>query len=252
MHAPEALREQQFGFAAHLRDPSLHPAPPAIEERRLVVYRELFFNSLRDLLSGNFPVIRRLFGEDRWSSLVRDFYRDHRCQTPLFPEIAREFIRYLETIELPPDAPWLRELAHYEWAELALDIAEADPASMDFDPDGDLLEQSPQPSPLAWALAYAWPVHRLSEDYRPIETPDEPTFLLVQRDDTGRVRFHQITALVFRLLQRLDESPESSGREQLLALAQEAGAPDPQAFLADGGAMLQQLKQARVLLGTRR
>ena len=95
-------------------------------------------------------------------------------------------------------------------------------------------------------------MHRLSEDYRPIETPDEPTFLLVQRDDTGRVRFHQITALVFRLLQRLDESPESSGREQLLALAQEAGAPDPQAFLADGGAMLQQLKQARVLLGTRR
>lgn len=252
MHAPEALRAQQFGFAAHLRDPLLHPAPPAIEERRLVVYRELFFNSIRDLLSGNFPVIRRLFGDDRWSALVRDFYREHRCQTPLFPEIAREFIRYLDGIELPADAPWLRELAHYEWAELALDIAEADPAAMDFDPEGDLLACPPQLSPLAWALAYAWPVHRLSEDYRPAQAPDEPTFLLVQRDDSGRVRFNQITALVFRLLQRLDEAPQLAGREQLLALAQEAGAPDPQAFLADGAAMLEQLRQARVLLGTRR
>lgn len=252
MHAPEVLRAQQFGFAAHLRDPALNPAPPAIEERRLVVYRELFFNSIRDLLSGNFPVIRRLFGEDRWSALVRDFYRDHRCQTPLFPEIAREFIRYLDDIDLPADAPWLRELAHYEWAELALDISENDPTAIEVDPDGDLIEGAPQPSPLAWALAYAWPVHRLSEDFRPMQAPDEPTFLLVQRDDDGGVRFNQITALAFRLLQRLDEAPTLSGREQLLALAGEAGAADAQAFLADGAAMLLQLKQARVVLGTRR
>lgn len=252
MHAPEALRAQQFGFAAHLRDPMLNPAPPAIEERRLAVYRELFFNSIRDLLSGNFPVMRRLLGEDRWSALVRDFYRDYRCQTPLFPEIAREFIRYLDGIDLPVDAPWLRELAHYEWVELALDISENDSAAIHVDLDGDLVEGAPQPSPLAWALAYAWPVHRLSEDYRPTQAPDAPTFLLVQRDDQGRVRFNQITALVFRLLQRLDEAPALSGREQLLALAGEAGAPDAQAFLADGAAMMQQLKKARVLLGTRR
>ncbi|MFT3806696.1 DUF2063 domain-containing protein [Arenimonas sp.] len=251
MHAPDALRAQQFELAAHLRDPVLNPAPPAIEERRLAVYRELFFNSIRDLLSGNFPVIRRLFGEERWSLLVRDFYREYRCQTPLFPEIAREFIRYLDDIELPPDAPWLRELAHYEWVELALDISEGDPLALACDPFGDLLEGAPQPSPLAWALAYAWPVHRLSEDYRPMAAPAEPTFLLVQRDDEGRVRFNQITALVFRLLQRLDEAPEISGREQLFALAWEAGAPDPQAFVVEGAAMLEQLRQARVLIGTR-
>lgn len=252
MHAPERLREQQFGFAAHLRDPALHPAPPAIEDRRLAVYRELFFNSIRDLLSGNFPVIRRLFGEERWSALVRDFYRDYRCQTPLFPEIAREFIRYLDGIDLPADAPWLRELAHYEWVELALDISENDPAAMDAEADGDLLDGQPLPSPLAWALAYAWPVHRISEDFRPLEAPPQPSFLLVQRDDEGGVRFNEITALVFRLLQRLDEAPQLSGREQLLALAQEAGAPDEQAFLVEGAAMLQQLRLARVLIGTRR
>lgn len=252
MHAPDALRAQQFQLAAHLRDPSLNPAPPAIEERRLAVYRELFFNNIRDLLSGNFPVIRRLFGEDRWTALVRDFYRDYRCQTPLFPEIAREFIRYLDGIDTPADAPWLRELAHYEWVELALDISEGDASAIAHDVQGDLLEGVPQPSPLAWALAYAWPVHRLSEGYRPRDLPIEPTFLLVQRDGDGRVRFNQITALVFRLLQRLDEAPTLSGREQLLALAREAGAPDPQAFVDDGAAMLEQLRQNRVLLGTRR
>jgi hypothetical protein len=49
-------------------------------------------------------------------------------------------------------APWLHELAHYEWVELALQIADDDLPP--HDPDGDLLAGKPVPSPLAWALAY--------------------------------------------------------------------------------------------------
>ena len=59
---------------------------------------------------------------------MRAFYRDHRCQTPLFPEIAREFLRFLEARAIrrtPRRPPFLRELAHYEWVELALQIAAA-------------------------------------------------------------------------------------------------------------------------------
>lgn len=248
--APAALRDMQFAFAAHLRDPLHQAPPPDIEDRRMAIYRDLFYNNIEGLLAGNFPVIRRLLGDSRWHALVRDFYRDHRCQTPLFPEIAREFIRYLEGIDLPPDSPWLRELAHYEWVELALDIGEGDAADLPHDPDGDLLAAAPQPSPLAWALAYAWPVHRLSEDFLPAEPPNEASFLLVQRQD-GRVRFHEISALIFRLLQRLDELPALSGEAQLHALAEEAQAPDVVAFVAEGASLLQHLRAGGVLLGTR-
>ena len=124
MPAPERLRQQQARLAAHVRDPDHEAPPPGIEDRRLKVYRELFYNSLQGLLAGNFPVIRRLLGDDGWHALVRDFYREHRAATPLFPELPREFIQYLQERE-PPDAtnpPWLVELAHYEWAELALDL----------------------------------------------------------------------------------------------------------------------------------
>ena len=251
MPAAETLREQQFRLAAHLRDPAA-PPPPGIEDRRLKIYRDLFYNSLQGLLAGNFPVIRKLLGDTGWHALVRDFYRDFRAGTPLFPELPREFIQYLqERGEGRGDPPWLLELAHYEWVELALDLSEASDADEDHDPQGDLLGGIPLPSPLAWPLAYAWPVHRLSPDYQPATPPDTPSFLLVRRDAANKVRFSELSALTFRLLQRLSEFPGLAGREQLLALAAEAQAGDAEAFVALGRDMFEQLRADGVILGTR-
>lgn len=249
-NAVSTLEQQQFALARHIRDPEAHAPPPDIEERRLQVYRELFYNNVEGLLAGNFPVIRKLLGDAGWHARVRDFFRDYRCSTPLFPELAREFIHFVEArAESGADDPaWLPQLAHYEWVELALEIAED--ALPPHDPSGDLLEGVPQPSPLAWPLAYDWPVHRLAPDFLP-DTGGPPTFLLVQRGTGGRVRFHEISALTFCLLQRLEESPTLSGRAQLLALAREAHAGDVGAFIAQGQQMLAQLRDSGVLLGTR-
>ena len=251
MPAAETLREQQFRLAAHLRDPAA-PPPPGLEDRRLKIYRDLFYNSLQGLLAGNFPVIRKLLGDTGWHPLVRDFYREFRAGTPLFPELPREFIQYLqERGDGRGDPPWLLELAHYEWVELALDLSEADPHDEAFDPDGDLVAGVPVLSPLAWPLAYAWPVHRLSPDHLPTTPPAEATFLLVQRDASNRVRFNQLSPLTFRLLQRISESPDLSGQQQLQALATEAQATDVDTFVAAGREMLNQLRADDVLLGTR-
>jgi len=253
MPTAESLHDRQYQLAAHIRDPA-QPPPPGIEDRRLAIYRDLFFNSLEGLLAGNFPVIRKLLDGDAWPGLVRDFYREFRCSTPLFPELPREFIQYLQLRSETGrgDPPWLPELAHYEWVELALDLSEARVDDVPHDPDGDLLDGVPVPSPLAWPLAYAWPVHRLSPAWQPDGIPEAATFLLVQRDADYKVRFNEISALTFRLLQRLDESPALTGREQLLALAGEASAPDPTAFVATGRDMFQQLRTSGVLLGTRK
>jgi hypothetical protein len=250
MQAPAALREQQLELTRHLRDPQNIPAPAGIEERRVAVYRELLFNNIESLLAGNFPVIRELLGDADWKTLVRDFFRDHRCQTPLFPEIAREFLRYLESLpELRP--AFLGELAHYEWIELALQIADVRVDDVAHDPQGELLGGSPVLSPLAWPLAYRWPVHRLGPAHRPEAPPGLPTLLLVRREDEGNVRFSELSPLAYRLLQRLDEHPELSGREQLLALAREAEAIDPEALVVEGARLLQQLHDTGVVLGTR-
>ena len=253
MPAAESLRAQQFQLAAHIRDPANAPPPPGIEERRLAIYRDLFYNSLQGLLAGNFPVIRKLLGDVAWHALVRDFYREHHCATPLFPELPREFIQYVQArAETGRDDPrWLLELAHYEWVELALDLSEASEADTPHDPHGDLLAGVPVLSPLAWPLAYAWPVHRLSPLFQPDQAPSEATFLLVQRDSAYKVRFHELSPLSFRLLQRLSDMPDMTGRAQLLALAEEALAPDRDAFVALGHDMLRQFLATRVILGTR-
>lgn len=253
MAEPSSLHDQQFRLSRYIRDPELSPTPSGIEDRRLKIYRELFYNNLEDLLANNFPVIRRILDRTQWHALVRAFLRDHRSKTPLFPEIGREFLRFLETRQHAGagDPPWLLELAHYEWVELALEIEESRVEDVAHDRNGDLGRGIPVSSPLAWALAYLWPVHQLGPDHVPDQPPDQPTFLLVRRGDDQRVHFSQINALTFRLLQRLGEFPDQTGLEHLAALAVEAGASDQDAFVQQGLHMLSQLHSGGAILGTR-
>jgi uncharacterized protein len=252
--APARLKAQQFGFAAHLRDPQHAPAPEGLEDRRLQVYRELFYNNIEGLLTSNFPVIRQLLGDARWHALVRDFYREHRCHTPLFPELGKELLRYLELRQGTDrgDPPFLLELAHYEWIELALALDEQEIVAVPHARDGDLLEAVPVPSPLAWPLAYAWPVQQLRADFQPTQAPPQPTFLLVVRDRADKVQFKAIDALGFQLMQALHENEAGlNGRALLEALAAQLGVPDVPAFVAGGAGLLEQLRARDAVLGTR-
>lgn len=242
----DALRDQQYALAHHVRDPAANAPPPGIEDRRLAIYRDLFLNGIESLLAGNFPVIRRTLGDDAWRALVRRFYAEHRCRTPLFTEVGREFVQYLEGRDEVP--PWLHELAHYEWVELALQIS--DEPLPPHDPAGDVLAGKPVLSPHAWALAYSWPVPRIGPEFQPVAMPEAPTLLLVRRDAAGDVHFSELSPLVFRLLQLLEEDAMANGSDALRQLATEANAVDVDAFLRDGIAMLAQLRREGVVLGT--
>jgi hypothetical protein len=138
------------GAAIRIPSESAHYSPST--DTITMPDRELFFGSLSGLLAGTFPVLHAILGAERWARLVRDFYRDHRCHTPLFLEVPREFVEYLGN-ERPmqlEDPPFLQELAHYEWVELALGIDEQNLDAVRVDPDGDLLAGIPVLSPLAW------------------------------------------------------------------------------------------------------
>ena len=247
------LADLQQGFTAHIRDPERAPAPAGIEDRRMKIYRDLFFNNIQSLLAGNFPVLRELYGADGWRTLVRDFYAKHRCRTPLFPEIAREFLQYLqdEREDRPDDPPFLLELAHYEWVELALELDERSVDSVASDPDGDLLDGRPVLNPLTRLLAYRYPVHRIRNDFRPVEAPPQSTHLLVYRNRDDDVKFMQLNAVTQRLLERLDRDDDASGREVLVEIASEIGHPDAQRLVAAGADLLADLEQRGVVLGTR-
>jgi hypothetical protein len=250
---PEQLHELQRAFAAHIRDPGQAAAPDGLEDRRMKVYRELFFNNILSLLSSNFPVLRTLYEGPQWRQLVRDFYAEHRCQTPLFPEIAREFLRYLQDGRGPreDDPGFLHELAHYEWVELALSLDEREPQDDRVEPGLGLLDGIPLLSPLAWPLSYRYPVHRIRPDYQPQEPPPDPTHLLVYRNREDRVKFMELNATSRLLLERLRTGSELSGRELLQSVAAEIAHPDPDLVVQTGAGLLEDLKDRDVLLGAR-
>jgi hypothetical protein len=250
---PEAgrTRRLQYQFTAHLRDPKTNPAPADIEDRRMEIYRDLVFSNVENFLSSNFPVIHTLFGERDWLVLTRDFLREHQCHTPLFPEFGREFLRYVEARQEQDrgDPPFLLELAHYEWAELALSLDENSIDDVPHDPHGDLLAGVPVMSPLACILAYRFPVHLIGPDYRPDEPPAEPTVLLLVRGRDDEVRFHEINALTAMLVETLQQNESLTGAECVEHALTLAGI-DPSTLRAAGLATLTELQSFEAILGT--
>jgi len=245
------LHALQRDFAACIRDPARAGLPPGVAPRRMQVYRELFFNNVEGLLASNFPVIRSLYDDD-WNALIAAFLHDHRAQTPLFPEIGREFLRWLERRREDgrDDAPFLLELAHYEWAELALALDEQEIAAIAHDADGDVIAGVPVLSPLAWVLGYRFPVHRISADFRPTEAPAEPTLLLLIRDRRDEVGFLEINALTAALIERLRANTEASGADVVAALLAEVAPANAAALQSAGEAIVRNLQARDALLGT--
>ena len=254
--APEELARLQTSFAAHIRDPESVAAPEGIEDRRMGIYRDLFFNNIRNFLSANFPVLKTLFDEQKWAALCRDFYTEFRCHTPLFPEIPREFLRYLQDhrntdqANQPSDPPFMLELAHYEWVELALSLDEAEVGDIKVDPHGDLINGIPVLSPLAWPLSYQYPVHRIRVDYQPQSAPVNPTHLLVWRQQDFSIKFMQLNAISLLLLQKLKEEPARTGLELLTEIAVDINHPKPAVVLEGGKVLLDELREKQVILGT--
>jgi uncharacterized protein len=251
--APGRTHALQYRFTAHIRDPENQPAPEGIEDRRMAIYRELVYANMESFIAANFPVIRTLYDGAAWSVFTHEFFREHRCHTPLFPEFAREFLRWLELRQEQQrgDPPWLLELAHYEWAELALSLDQAEIGDVPHDRAGDPLLGVPVVSPLACVLGYHYPVHLIGPGFRPGPAPAEPTWILLVRDREDNVRFHEINALSAMLIERLRENSELTGSQCIEALLAERDAQDAAALRPAGLALLRELQSFEAILGTR-
>jgi hypothetical protein len=144
----------------------------------------------------------------------------------------------------------LRELAHYEWVELALSVAEDDTIN-NINENGDLLESAPTLSSLAWPLSYRYPVHRISPEFQPSAPGEQPTYLIVYRDADDGVGFLELNAVSARLFSLLQERPDASGRDVLEQIAAELQHPDPAQVVTAGLAILEEWQQRGIVLGTR-
>lgn len=248
------FQEKQYAFAAHIRDPQKAPAPEGIEERRMAIYRELFFNNLKSLLSNMFPVLKKLHSDQHWRRLVRKFMQQHQAHTPYFLQLPAEFLDFLQNeYELEPDDfPFLVELAHYEYIELALSVSEEANDMAGVDDEGDLLAGIPVKSALAWAFAYQYPVHRISSDFLPDAPAEHPVYLAVYRGSDDKVGFLELNAVTAGLLNAIEENEAGLTGEQLLRkLAADIGYSDVDAFVEHGASALGEMRSLEILIGAR-
>lgn len=256
----------QQAFGRYLRHPRGQGRPDGVVARRGRAYRELLFNNVCGVVDACYPVTRALMGERRWEQLQRRFFAEWECQTPLFCELAREFLRWVEhasgqksgqkssdaserALRLPA---YLPSLMHYEWAELAVDIMPTDPrcACQPLDARTDetvaLLAACPQVAPAHMLLQYDWPVHRIGTTFKPRKP--EPTWLVVFRDADERVQFAEINAVTARLIALL-VGGDLSGHAAAMQIAAELQHPSPDAVVAAAADMIKQLNSWGVIYG---
>ena len=248
------FQEKQYAFAAHIRDPKNVPAPEGIEDRRMAIYRELFFNNLKSLLANTYPVLRNLHNDDKWHHLILRFMQRHRAQTPYFLELPAEFLDFLQNEYEPEvdDYPFLVELAHYEYIELALSISEESNNLDGVDPDGDLLKNMPVKSVLTWAYTYRYPVHRIASDFLPEHPEDQPVYLAVYRGADDSVGFLELNPLSASLLNAIEENEAGMSGEALLReLAASINYLNVDAFIQHGAAAMEEMRSLEILTGTR-
>ncbi|MGB5330983.1 MAG: putative DNA-binding domain-containing protein [Woeseiaceae bacterium] len=248
------FQAMQYAFAAHIRDPQNVAAPEGIEDRRMAIYRKLFFNNLYNLMGTMFPVLRKIHSDDDWRRMIRQFMQKHTAETPYFLQLPEEFLGFLEK-EFEPgpgDHAFLLELAHYEYAELALSISCEENDLHGIDPDGNLLKQTPARSVLAWTYAYRYPVHRISPDYLPSEPAEQPVYLALYRGSDDKVRFLELNAVTAGLLDAIENNPDARNGEALLReLADKIHYPDVDALIRHGADALKEMRQLEILIGTR-
>jgi Putative DNA-binding domain len=108
-------------FSAGLLKPQ-HPVPSIIKgriERRYAVYRNNVTVGLVRALEANFPVVRKLLGEQYFAGFARDFAQTHPPQSPLMFHYGEAFPKTLESDRDLSRYPYLGDVARLEilWRE---------------------------------------------------------------------------------------------------------------------------------------
>lgn len=247
------FQKTQRDFCAHIRNPADVPAPINIEDRRMAVYRDLFFNNISSFLEGGFPVLRSLYSDEAWLRLARAFFSNHRCKTPYFAKISEEFLTFLQNDYEPTDSdpPFLLELAHYEWVELALAVVDDTTDISGINRNGNLLLEIPVLSPTAWLLSYQWPVQHISPEFQPLTPPQEPNYIVVYRDRSDAVAFIEANPVTARLFELLENNKNDTGQMLLDSIAEELQHPEPQCVIDGGLQILTRLHNLDIVAGTR-
>lgn len=193
----------QQQFANYIRDPASNSVPSGIEQRRMDIYKRLFFNNLASFCAKSFKSFRPFIDEAQWNTLIRGFMREHTCPSPYFKDIPLAFVEYLERSDQDiAEYPFMNEMCHLDAMRMQLRLAPDAPQcdNLDISKDG----TGVQLSSTVRLLSYQWPVHKLTPSNWNGDQPRQPTWLVAFRDRNDQVEVLGTNVHTFRMLELLE------------------------------------------------
>jgi len=241
------FQRYQYAFTAHIRDPKNNPKPSNVDEERMAVYRDGVYKNIFEYASVCFPVCQATLSEQEWDSIIRKFVATHHASSPIFRDIPLELVQFLASDTDTPN--YIKQLAHYEWVELAISMQQADIVSdnTSLSKNTDLLNEIPVLAPAHMLLAYDYPVQKISAQFKPEKL--ESTHLLVFRNESFNVSFIELNALTFALINLIKEGV--SGKQALTLLAEQIQHSELSILIEFGHGILQDLMQQHAIIGSR-
>lgn len=172
-----------------------------LNAEKTALYHALVMGNLQEVISPCFPILRSIICRHTWSGFMLDFFQQRPLNTPLFHQLPFEFVTYLQNLP-SKEYPFMADLAHYEWVELALELA-ASVNNIKRVVASQILETHWQLSSCAKLLSYEYDVYNIGSNYIPHQTI--PTYLAVYKKDNA-VEFMVLNELSFQLLECIIDS----------------------------------------------
>lgn len=241
------FQRYQLAFTAHIRDPKANKKPAKVKDERMAIYREIVFNNLFGSVSACFPVCQQVLGKRAWQKLVRQFFSKYQATTPIFREIPQQFLHFLKTNKNLPN--YLEQLAHYEWAELAVNTMLIEPATVSIDID--LLDEKPVLAAANMLLEYDYAVHKITKKHNKKHNliVVEKTYLLVFRNLQNQVKFIALNPSAFQLLDLIANN-HLTGKQALMRLAEALNYTNVDAIIEFGAEILADLHNQQAIIGS--
>ncbi|MGZ8184380.1 MAG: HvfC family RiPP maturation protein [Methylobacter sp.] len=250
MSVTPTLQQLQRQLLNYLRCPQSSLLPEGFAPERTAVYVDLLYNKFDESLTACFPVIHRILPPDGWRALLLDFIARHRCRSTYYRQIPDEFVQYLQQERhQPEDMPFLAELAHFEWTEFQLSIAEAEPFAVESLTGEQLLAGAPVFAPVMQLMQYRWPVQQITYDDQPDEPPATATFILGFRDADDQVQFIALNPATARLIALLGNG--LSGQQALAQLGAGLDNSSMRQFMQFGLEALSELHRRGAIINVR-
>jgi hypothetical protein len=211
-------------FTQGLLDPSL-AVPSNVKggsAKRYGVYRNNVIVGLVRAMEANFPVVRRLLGEQYFAGFAREFVQRHPPSSPLMFAYGEPFASFLESTEDLTEFPYLGDVARLE-QQVRMSHHEADMTCLSSVelaqiPEAELANTVFVPHPATAIISSRYAVHAI---YKANLTPE-----LASVNDVSEAQSVLLTRPVYQVLLQTLHSSQLTFMSALLSGANFAAAAD--------------------------